>query len=121
MAVDPIAADGVVVASAWSADLQAPGIFAFAQQRRPITPLVYVGADHTDAELDALVTLVTDAVASAKRLRRRGGQPEPPKNCPGCGIRIFGDVARRGGCRSCYPDLPPTRHTPVDLADGTDG
>lgn len=26
--------------------------------------------------------------------------------CPGCGLRIYNEVAERGGCLSCYPELP---------------
>lgn len=37
-----------------------------------------------------------------------GYLPDSPViHCPGCGSRLFGAVARRGGCLACYPDLPP--------------
>lgn len=34
-----------------------------------------------------------------------GGAPRP--RCPGCGAALFGEVAIRGACLACYPDLPP--------------
>lgn len=33
------------------------------------------------------------------------GAPRP--RCPGCGSALFGNVAIRGGCLACYPDLGP--------------
>lgn len=79
---------------------------------------IHVVVPMTDEELDALPRIVADAVASTqkhRRLRAEGRHPVDVANraaarkvtCPGCGVRLFGEVAERGGCRGCYPDLPP--------------
>lgn len=31
----------------------------------------------------------------------------PGVHCPGCNLRLYGEVAVRGGCLTCYPDLGP--------------
>ena len=52
--------------------------------------------------------------------------PRPPKQhavevrCPGCGQRLFGDVADRGACLSCFPPVPhdhPSTLTPPSESD----
>ena len=32
----------------------------------------------------------------------------PIVRCPGCNQRLFGEVAVRGGCTACFPDMGPT-------------
>lgn len=27
--------------------------------------------------------------------------------CPSCSRKIYGEIAARGGCKDCYPELPP--------------
>lgn len=36
----------------------------------------------------------------------------PPVLCPSCGMRLFGPVAERGACLSCFPELPSDPVTP---------
>lgn len=52
--------------------------------------------------------------------------PRPPKQpavevrCPGCGERLFGDVATRGACLACFPPVPdnhPSTITPPSESD----
>lgn len=65
--------------------------------------------------LDALRASFTDPsiygadVERSLELNRLAGAIPggPAVRCPGCGSRLFGEVAVRGGCLACYPDLPP--------------
>lgn len=44
---------------------------------------------------------------------RTGDLGHATGRCPGCNTKIYGDVAKRGGCLACYPDLPPGELHPV--------
>lgn len=58
---------------------------------------------------DQLHTIDDAAVAAEIREANllAGLLPDSPIiHCPGCGSRLFGEVARRGACLACYPDLP---------------
>lgn len=72
--------------------------------RYPPFVLTFMGDD----EPPALVGVVTAAVADLDRAAT-WEPPKPPriKNCPGCGVRLHGAVAERGGCLACFPELPP--------------
>lgn len=35
-----------------------------------------------------------------------GLDPQLAPSCPGCGARLFGDVATRGACLACFPEAP---------------
>lgn len=106
----PVVVDGAVIATVVLPDGVpelgvAPGdsalAFLFNRGEMPAQPILLIG---TDDQYEFLAKVMVDAVDAAKRAR--GWQPAPGVSCPGCGVRLFGDVARRGGCLSCFPDLP---------------
>ena len=46
--------------------------------------------------------------------------PEPPPvvvKCAVCGVRIFGVVAERGSCESCFAKLPPAEDRPTLIGE----
>jgi hypothetical protein len=76
-----------------------------------IEALETIAASFTDP------TVYGDDVERTTELNRLAGViPGGPKvRCPGCGARLFGEVAIRGGCLACYPDLPPAEAVLPDL------
>lgn len=71
-------------------------------------PLVLTFGEDDDPE--ALVRLVTSAVADLPRVAAfiPPESPPPPADthCPGCGVKLHGAVAERGGCLACFPTIP---------------
>lgn len=122
--VQAIQVNGIVVASVTVED-PVKGrcdelLFLFAVNGKPITQLV---CRLDDAALASLPGLVADAVASTQRHRVTAKEGTHPADdvaeriekarCPGCGEKLHGDVALRGGCLACYPDLPPDPAQPI--------
>lgn len=80
--------------------------FQFSSPALGLIPnIVVVGL--SDREMDELVRAVRNAVKVARRHRLRSPIPPPgPVHCPGCNLRLHGEVAKRGACVKCFPTLP---------------
>jgi hypothetical protein len=70
--------------------------------------------------VDAESALRTLADSVGLRPPRAPKQLAVEVRCPGCGQRLFGDVAARGACLACFPPVPhdhPSTITPPRESD----
>jgi hypothetical protein len=76
----------------------------------------YLGKPVLLAPIGAVAQLVADAIASTEdpewyaesiaKAEAAQAAYQAEVHCPGCGRRIFAEVAARGACLDCFPKIP---------------